>query len=285
MGNERLIIEIGGRNAIPVRAIPYITGWRLSPDKVARQLSGDAETAINVLGGMTAYRLVANVPMQVLSKEWDAILASLYMLQHQLKMQYPEDENDHVSPDFGYAAWREQSPFKLPANVFVWKDEFESAFYDAYSPKNLIILDERPGDRELTYAPLLPEGVTIGALLEAFNATGGQIETRRVDVVAPSSVVGVDKKQENPADWKEQARAIADELDTRDAKGGTYSSLTDMADRVAAEMRKRGVNGQRGPVSGATVKREALQGGLWTRPRDKKEAGEKGESGGTTSTE
>ncbi len=80
MNDKRLVIEVGGRKAIPVRAIPYITGWCLSPDKVARQLSGEVETAINVLSGMTAYRLSAGIAIQVMPKEWDAILASIYLL-------------------------------------------------------------------------------------------------------------------------------------------------------------------------------------------------------------
>lgn len=166
MSDRRLVIEVGGREAIPVRAIPYITGWLLSPDKVARQLSGDAGTNINVLGGMTAYRLSAGIAIQVKPKEWDSILASIYLLQHQLKTEYPFNESDSASPDFGYAAWREKSPSKLPADVFVWKDEFELAFFEAYSHRNLTILDERPGERELNYAPILPAGVIINATLE-----------------------------------------------------------------------------------------------------------------------
>lgn len=80
-------------------------------------------------------------------------------------------------------------------------------------------------------------------------------------------------------DWRDIARTIADELDTRDEKAGASGSITDIAERVAKEMRARKINGPQGmPLSGATVKREALQGGRWTRPRDRNRVREPGET-------
>jgi hypothetical protein len=64
-------------------------------------------------------------------------------------------------------------------------------------------------------------------------------------------------KQDN---WCEVARAIADELDQIDAKCGAHDSKSNIADRVAVEMRKRKIFGPRGPVSANTVLREALGG-------------------------
>ncbi len=55
-----------------------------------------------------------------------------------------------------YSSWRRESVPLLPAGVFVWKDEFEQAFVSAYSPKSLGWLDERPGDRELSFSPMIP---------------------------------------------------------------------------------------------------------------------------------
>jgi len=39
----------------------------------------------------------------------------------------------------------------------------------------------------------------------------------------------------------------------------------DIAERVARRLRERGINGPRGPLSGGTILREALQGGRWKR--------------------
>ncbi len=68
-----------------------------------------------------------------------------------------------------------------------------------------------------------------------------------------------------PDDWKVQARAIADEIDDADAKAGAHDGLRGIADRVAKRLRERGINGPRGPLSGGTILREALQGGRWKR--------------------
>lgn len=67
------------------------------------------------------------------------------------------------------------------------------------------------------------------------------------------------------SEWQDSARSIADELDSRDAKSGAKDSLVSLGDRVAEKMRERGIFGPQGPLSGGTVKREALQGGKWKR--------------------
>lgn len=88
--------------------------------------------------------------------------------------------------------------------------------------------------------------------------------------VAPTLMRECDEQQNSNAappndDWREQARAIANELDAADRKAGAHDSLKGVAERVAEHMRKRGIIGPRGPVSGSTVLREALQGGKWKR--------------------
>lgn len=66
-------------------------------------------------------------------------------------------------------------------------------------------------------------------------------------------------------DWAIQARAIADELDARNAANGAHDSLRSMAGRVAKIMREQKIYGPRGPLTEATILREALQGGRWKR--------------------
>lgn len=85
-------------------------------------------------------------------------------------------------------------------------------------------------------------------------------------IVGPAGGNG-DTPHDSESPWQERARAIADELDAAAAKCEAYDSVRHMAERVASEMRKRGINGLRGPVSGGTVLREALQGGRWNRKR------------------
>lgn len=170
MVSSRLIVEIEGREAVPVRAIPYITGWQISPDALAYQLAEKAE--FSPLGDVQAFRLVEGVVIAVLPKEWSMIAVSLDRLQGQLKAAYPQVVDESVHPDYGYAEWQHQSPKKLPADTFVWLSDFEAAFRRAYaksSPTHVILLDEVPGDRDLVYSPLLPDGISREDLLGAFT--------------------------------------------------------------------------------------------------------------------
>lgn len=68
-------------------------------------------------------------------------------------------------------------------------------------------------------------------------------------------------------DWRDKARAIADELDAADARGDCYDSVRHLAERVATVMRERRIYGPRGPLNDQTVLREALQGRRWNRKR------------------
>lgn len=76
-------------------------------------------------------------------------------------------------------------------------------------------------------------------------------------------------ESESQIGWKASAWAIADELDAKDAAAGAYSSVRDIASRVAGEMRAHGIYGPRGPLSEGTILREALQGKKWQRKRTK----------------
>jgi hypothetical protein len=75
--------------------------------------------------------------------------------------------------------------------------------------------------------------------------------------------------------WTVHARQIADELDLKDEKAGAWSSLKDMARRVAEIATERGIQGPQGPLTAGNILREALQGGMWKRPNSDK----KGKSG------
>lgn len=140
-------IFIDGREAIPIRAIPFITGWLMSPINLAASLANIDLS--KKLKDMAAYHLSSNgKSAKVLPKEWDAISADLQVLSSKLEA----DENikgEH------YSIWRRDSVALLPAGVFVWKDEFEQAFTHFYGSDRHIRLEERPGDRDLNYSPMI----------------------------------------------------------------------------------------------------------------------------------
>lgn len=139
---------IDGREAIPIRAIPFVTGWLMSPLNVATSLANT--DLAKKLQGIAAYHLFSNSgPAKTLPKEWDAIVIDLQVLSSTLG----EDEK---IKDENLATWRRDSIPLLPAGVFVWKDEFEQAFTCFYGSESHIRLEERRGDRELSYSPMIP---------------------------------------------------------------------------------------------------------------------------------
>lgn len=156
-----IVVIIDGREAIPVRAIPFVAGWMISPDVVAKSFA-KTDHWITRLDGVAAYYLAAEGKYSpMLAKEWDVIEADLDILSDTLKAtEEVEQEN--------YSVWRQQSILRLPASCFVWCDEFEEAFRRSYSPERLILWNKRPGDRELNFSPRIPEELTL-AVMQGFS--------------------------------------------------------------------------------------------------------------------
>ncbi|WP_147309330.1 hypothetical protein [Cupriavidus taiwanensis] len=177
---------------MPVRAIPYISGWSLSPDTVAALLTHRGGTIHNRLGTMTAYRLADGAPSPILPKEWDAIEVQLDGLTASLDARFPDQEENDAQRKLAYAAWRQESVHFLPAAVFVWRDEFEAAFKADFSRKAHTIVNadgdaiERHGDRELTYAPMLADTAR-KLILGGFRSP----ETRPSQEVAGAVIVAI----------------------------------------------------------------------------------------------
>lgn len=146
--DSSLVIQIDGRDALPVRAIPYVTGWKLSPDEICKQLARRVDPLFIKLENLIAYHVKSGKAVQMWPKEWDAFVARLNGLESDLRAEFQD-------ADQGYAAWRRASPDALPPGVFVWRDVFETDFSEDFGPSRLSIVDERRGDRLLAYAPVL----------------------------------------------------------------------------------------------------------------------------------
>ena len=141
-----LTVIIEGKEAIPVRAIPFVTGWLMSPDVVAKSLA-NTDTWISRLKDVTSYHLMRDGNYSsMLPKEWDCIEAELQVLSEKLKLTEAFDQEN-------YPQWRRESIAILPASCFVWKEEFAQSFTRSYSPRKFTLIDERQGDRELNFTP------------------------------------------------------------------------------------------------------------------------------------
>jgi hypothetical protein len=149
--NHMLKIEIGNRTIIPVRLIPFVTGWKFPPDSLVRILANRDGFNRVFLQSFTFYSDGSH--QKITPKEWDTCLADLEILTNTLKAsEQTEDEN--------YPVWRFESIKMLPAGTFVWLDELATTWCNVYSPGSTILLHERPGDRAINLAPLIPSNVS-----------------------------------------------------------------------------------------------------------------------------
>ncbi|EXI78529.1 MAG: hypothetical protein AW10_03013 [Candidatus Accumulibacter appositus] len=146
-----VVFCISGREAIPVRAIPYVTGWDVSPDMVAQSLANSSDGVR--LDRLTACQYhVDGSHTPILPKEWDGIEDLLRGLSASL-------EAKNSNRDITRPQWLKESIPLLPAGVFVWRDELENSWF-RFSAQTSTRKGERPNDGMLNFSPMIP-----GALL------------------------------------------------------------------------------------------------------------------------
>lgn len=118
----KIIVKIGGREAVPVRALPLLTDWQsMHPQAVAMILAGKVENWPS-FEGLSAYRLQADGEVEQIPSRWWAswMVGALQAKSDTIKTQ-------QVSQAAGTEQWKQESLALLPAGVFVWRDEFEAA--------------------------------------------------------------------------------------------------------------------------------------------------------------
>ena len=128
----QVTIEINGRQALPVRAIPLLTDWRgLSPDQLAQILAGDSDFWPS-FDGLTAYRLNPDGSTEPTPPRWWAS-----WVVHKLNAISEAIKATQIGHETGRQQWRAQALAQLPAGVFVWREEFESAHAQEYGPEGI----------------------------------------------------------------------------------------------------------------------------------------------------
>ena len=158
----RLTIWIEGREALPVRAIPYVAGWEqlYSPDVVADSFARTTDAPFSKLRNLVAYRHQPTAkPQHVKAGKWVAVVAKIRGFESKLREQRPDtDAMDH---HVGYSAWRKRAAMKLPNGVFVWLDEFR---HECESDRK-----QTPDDAKVTLAPWIDSAETRVAVLNGFE--------------------------------------------------------------------------------------------------------------------
>lgn len=113
-----VVVLINGREAIPVRAIPLVTGGRLSPDTLV-----DALIPVNKFPDpMQLEALRVEEGAQLWSKfdymQWEGIRDRLERLSKQLN---PKKKSRHKTQ----ADWTDGAINLLPDGVFLWREDLE----------------------------------------------------------------------------------------------------------------------------------------------------------------
>ena len=123
-----VVVQIDGREAVPVRAIPFLTQWEvMSPDEVAGALSDDEDFRLGAFVGLRAFRIAGGQPIDIPPLFWENFAS------RQLKSISNNIEASQITHATGYIAWREAAVKALPPDAFVWRDEYEPRFKLAFS--------------------------------------------------------------------------------------------------------------------------------------------------------
>lgn len=216
------IIPISGREAVPVRAIPFVTGWELSPDIVAKALAMD-QSWPDRLKGLRAHHIVNDIEIaEMLPKEWDITIRELKALSDSLVSGVCNDGGG------GYLQWRKQSIPVLPSHCFVWKDEFETAAL--YAMNALTSMSKaRPGDKELNFAPRIPRDL-VNVVFEGLPipppTTMGDLLpfVPRVNITLDdAATILMDAHGGGREAWRNWWSALADAVDAGRIQAGTWS--------------------------------------------------------------
>lgn len=135
MNDGRVTVWVGEREALPVRAIPYVTSWQESPDSIVRALSEPATIKVAMCQEIrNKQSLVAYVMdggghyEQLPASQWKDSAVALRSLTKKLMADEREEATDE-----NYGPWRVAAILKLPDNAFVWLDEFQ-AWYSITRP-------------------------------------------------------------------------------------------------------------------------------------------------------
>ncbi len=179
-----VIIQINGREAIPVRALPWLTRWEFSAEEVAQALARDE--GYESFASLESYRLEQGEIHAVHGGEWrNAVTIAIEELAER---NLPRDE------------WERLSMSALPAGVFVWRDEWTAAYNSSPDGPDALAQmgDEADAqdieDRTLNFSPRVPRDIEV-LVTEGFTESGPKkASTGRDPQLKPKTYLTIDRQ-------------------------------------------------------------------------------------------
>ncbi|HRH05050.1 MAG TPA: hypothetical protein PK702_04425 [Burkholderiaceae bacterium] len=190
-----VVVVIDGKEAIPVRAIPFLTNWEtMSPDAIARALA--RHERFFRFETLQSY-VKEEEKLRVLEATWweNFVCRQLDALSDSI-------EATQITHEVGYQIWRQKSIAILPAGSFVWKDEYcplhaiEHGRYGTTfikSSGDVMTEEEQQKRMTLNFDPFIPEIETRKLIMEGFEVQ---------DLAAKSKPATLDSNQLKP--WQIQ---------------------------------------------------------------------------------
>lgn len=168
-----VLVEIDGREAIPVRAIPLLTTWeKLSPDLIAEILGEcDESDHYEKFKGLRAHRIEGKTTLPIQPGHWRNFVArDLRALSHRIK-------SNQITHEDGHSRWRRESIELLPEGAFVWRDEFEARFWATFDKGGYLVRNDvdgrlqeqvQPSEVDLSYDPFIPSDAAARLVMAGF---------------------------------------------------------------------------------------------------------------------
>lgn len=146
-----VVVLINGREAVPVRALPFVVPSQMSPDVIVT-LMGRADEC-GRFDELFAYQLPPHgCPVRVQPSEWSRIAYKIMAFRDRIKR---EEESGAITKSIGSDRWKDDSIRLLPASVFVWKDEFISEHFRDYIQGQVSEDEYKEGGYDPNFEPLI----------------------------------------------------------------------------------------------------------------------------------
>ncbi|MEF8754472.1 MAG: hypothetical protein V5B60_11115 [Accumulibacter sp.] len=146
-----VVVLINGRDAIPVRALPFVVPSNMSPDVIVT-LMGRADEC-GRFDELFAYQLPPHgCPVRVQPSEWSRIACKIMAFHDWIKK---DEESGAITKSIGLEKWKDDSIRLLPAGVFVWKDEFISEHRRDYIQGQVSEDEYKQGGYDPNFEPLI----------------------------------------------------------------------------------------------------------------------------------